>query len=105
MIKRKLAMLVLLVCTTPMLVACQDPFSTHEGNGFKFITGVVESGVESDCWILISTSGKSYELYGEKSSEIKKQGLRVTIMGKILDNPTTCMQGTPFLVVSYEIAN
>ncbi|MDP3024135.1 MAG: hypothetical protein Q8O10_01220 [candidate division Zixibacteria bacterium] len=103
MIIKKIEILVLLGCIALFLTVCQNPFSSGGNGGFKVITGTVQRGVEWECWVLISTSGKSYELYGERSSEIKKEGIKVKVMGKILTNTVSfCMQGTPLEVISYQ---
>jgi len=94
---------VLMVYISLSFTGCQNPLWSDGKNGVKVITGVVERGVEYECWILVSNSGKSYELIGEKSNMIKQEGLKVTVIGKIRIIASFCMQGTPLEVLNYWI--
>jgi len=99
----RIIFLVLLVNFSSLVLSCVNPLGFGDKGGLIMVTGKVQAGVESDCWILISNAGKSYELYGERSSEIKKEGIKVKVMGKILTNTVSfCMQGTPLEVISYQ---
>ena len=94
---------VLLVYFFSFVLNCVNPLGSGEKDGLVMVTGKVQAGVEWECWILISNSGKSYELYGEKFSEIKKEGIKVRVVGKILtDTVSFCMQGTPLEIISYQ---
>jgi hypothetical protein len=98
----RILILILLVNLSFLVFGCVNPLGSGDKEGLVMVTGKVHAGVESDCWILISNSGKSYELYGEKSGEIKKEGLKAKVVGRILTVPTFCMQGTPLEVLSYQ---
>ena len=93
---------VLLVYFFSFVLNCVNPLGSGEKDGLVMAIGKVQAGVERECWILISNSGKSYELYGEKSVEIKKAGMKVRIIGRIMTVASTCMQGTPLEVISYQ---
>ena len=99
----RIIILVLLVNFSSLVLSCVNPLGSGEKGGLVMVTGRVQAGVEWECWVLISSSGKSYELYGERSSEIKKEGIKVKVVGKILTNTVSfCMQGTPLEIISYQ---
>lgn len=99
----RIIILVLLIIFSFLILSCVNPLGSGDKDGLIMVTGKVQAGVEWECWVLISTSGKSYELYGERSSEIKKEGIKVKVVGKILTNTVSfCMQGTPLEVISYQ---
>lgn len=102
----RIIIIVLLFYFFPFSLSCVNPLGSGDKDGLIMVTGKVQPGVEGNCWILISNSGRSYELYGERSSEIKKEGIKVKVVGKILTNTVSfCMQGTPLEVISYQIIN
>lgn len=99
----RIIILFLLIYFSSLVLDCVNPLGPGDKDGLVMVTGKVQAGVESDCWILISNAGKSYELYGKKSSEIKKEGIKVKVVGKILTNTVSfCMQGTPLEIISYQ---
>ena len=98
----RIIILVLLTCFSTSALDCQNPLGFGHNDGLVTVTGKVQAGVEWECWILITNMGKSYELYGEKSVEIRKEGMKVKVVGRILTVPTFCMQGTPIEVISYQ---
>ena len=99
----RIIILVLLVNFSSFVLSCVNPLGFGEKGGLVMVTGKVQAGVEWECWILISNSGKSYELYGEKSGEIKKAGMKVKVIGILIkDVRSYCMQGTPLEVISYQ---
>jgi hypothetical protein len=99
----RIIILVLLINFSSFVLSCVNPLGSGDKDGLIMVTGKVQAGVEWECWVLISTSGKSYELYGERSSEIKKEGIKVKVVGKILTNTVSfCMQGAPLEVISYQ---
>lgn len=103
MLRKKIALLLLLGYLSFFLSGCQNPLWSNGKDGIKVITGTVKRGVEYDCWILVSNSGKSYELIDERSTGIKKEGLKVVVIGKIKLVASFCMQGTPLEVLNYKI--
>ena len=99
----RIIILVLQAYLFSFVLSCVSPLRSGEKGGLVMVTGKVQTGVEWECWILVSNSGKSYELYGERSSEIKKEGVKVKVVGKILTNTVSfCMQGTPLEVINYQ---
>jgi hypothetical protein len=63
------------------------------------IVGCLKKGVEKGCIILTTSSGKGYSLHGKALPTVGK-GLAVSAKGKP-GGIDTCMQGTPFAVVSW----
>lgn len=63
------------------------------------IEGCIKQGVEGGCIILVTPQGKEYSLHGKSLPTIGK-GLGVSATGKIVDFDT-CLQGTPFEVISW----
>jgi hypothetical protein len=98
----RIIILFLLIYFSSLVLDCVNPLGSGDKDGLVMVTGKVQAGVESDCWILISNSGKSYELYGEKSGEIKKTGMKVRVVGRIMTVASICMQGTPLEVINYQ---
>lgn len=99
----RIIILVLLVNFSSLVLSCVNPLGFGDKGGLVMATGKVQAGVEWECWILISNSGKSYELYGEKSGEIKKEGMKVRVIGILIkDGRSYCMQGTPIEVINYQ---
>jgi hypothetical protein len=94
--------LVLLVYFSSLVLDCQNPLGSGDKDGLVMVTGKVQAGVEWEYWILISNAGKSYELYGEKSGEIKKDGMKVRVVGRNLTVASICMQGIPIEVISHQ---
>jgi hypothetical protein len=94
---------ILLIYLSLFLSGCQNPLWSNGKDGIKVITGTVKRGVEAECWILVSNSGKSYELIDERSTGIKKESLKVVVIGKIELVASFCMQGTPLEVLNYKI--
>lgn len=98
----RIIVLVLLAYFFSFVLSCVNPLGSGEKDGLVMVTGKVQAGVESDCWILISNAGKSYELYGEKSGEIKKEGMKIRVIGRIMTMASICMQGIPIEVINYQ---
>lgn len=99
----RIIILVLLVYFFSFVLSCVNPLGSGEKGGLVMVTGRVQAGVEWECWILISNSGKSYELYGEKSGEIKKDGMKVRVIGMLIKGGRSyCMQGTFIEVINYQ---
>ena len=64
------------------------------------IIGCVQPGVEAACVVLITSDRQTYLLLGSN----RPSSGQVRVRGNILTNvATTCMQGTPFQVSSFEV--
>ena len=96
----RIIILVLLVYFFSFVLSCVNPLGSGEKDGLVMVTGKVQAGVE--CLILVSNAGKSYELYGEKSVEIKKEGMKIRVVGRIMTVASICMQGIPIEVINYQ---
>lgn len=65
----------------------------------KTIHGCLQQGVEAGCLILVTSDNQKYSLHGKSLPELGK-GLGVDATGYEGDFDT-CMEGTPFNVVSW----
>src|SRR5437764_1396606 len=64
------------------------------------ITGCVQPGVEAGCIVLITSDQQTYLLVGSN----RPTSGQVRVRGKVLKNAaSTCMQGTPFEVRSFDV--
>ncbi len=102
---KEIAVIILLIWLFLFFSGCENPFKSEGEGDLIIVTGTVKRGVEYECWILVSNSGISYELVGERSIGIKKEGLKITVIGKIKIIASFCMQGTPLEVLNYKILN
>src|SRR5437016_3072776 len=77
-------------------LACLACDSVH---GATEITGCVQPGVEAGCVVLITSDHQTYLLLGSN----RPTSGQVRARGKVVNVASTCMQGTPFQVSSFDV--
>jgi hypothetical protein len=85
------------------LTATSQSISAFIFSPAETITGVVEAGAETGCWLLETEKTRYLLLGGDRT--LFKPGVRLQVRGTTRPNTaTSCQQGTPFLVYSAQPA-